>query len=962
LKEPVNPFLRFIEENVSNMNDYDYIDAIYLLAQKIEEASYRKNSLFNLDKLKGFQLLKNWTESNFDVIVKDNFAKFSFLYLLSQLSMKNRHRLFFTKDQESAILDANIQTLESGKLSLLSILNTVSLITTFRQLNLESYLKGREADISKLQWRAIYKVLKRLTNPRISRYTKMNLVRFLNIEFFNMTATQPMDSKARAFNLLANIEWEVPFLNIHSKLTNLLKDIKNNSENHDQNSILQVCEGLIYYQDNMTNSTLRDLCDIVSMTIKHQPENLRPEFVLKFIEFLSQVKQQNVVSHENITVFLDYLNEKSSEKEIDVYNLNRMLTVFTLMRKNRYFQKEQTAKLLDLIFPKLEFMNVLNADIRNFKFIVGKVLGAEHQDKLAKEIVNQGLANLKSKPDFSPFQGIKVLCRVSIFSQSPEVDEISNLVMTKLDELTSTVESSAEFLDNYVNKFQEFLSIPQRKIILEKLLRFNTEEYTKIRSNYKLFFNLNELVIPKDKEDFRNKVIEITRTISSQPDFKKNLINTFSRLVNDGNAISNMTVFKTANILRLYIKDEQFIKETQNIVERLIMIAFNLLYSQSEENQISHEAILSILNLADKYSELNPSAKLEVGISKIPTLIKTFNAANLGSNVINQLSLMYLERFTLNPEYFSSNYSVVFEKLIKSDLPKDPINNIIKRDFKSEEEFFEIFSKIKGQNQIQLFNIATLANKKNFDIFSDDLITKLKNHMNSTVLNNSEMPENLRFYYLFTLPFMKQSILNFQNEKKNYIQTIKDLYQNANLRKLTRFYDNLQPNNRNLLISRLYSELANVYEREEKVDKIGLLKVLDKLTSIKYISPNFYNKIISDLERLFNTFYTQDFYEFILLFSRIELKKDDVIRACAKQIQLKFLNDQEKVLLFNALVKMSYNNDEWKEMILIKLIQDIDLNLVLNKLPLKDKMWLLINLWKLDNWPENREEIVKLKF
>jgi len=31
------------------------------------------------------------------------------------------------------------------------------------------------------------------------------------------------------------------------------------------------------------------------------------------------------------------------------------------MRKNRYFQKDQTAKLLDLIFPKLEFMNVLNA-------------------------------------------------------------------------------------------------------------------------------------------------------------------------------------------------------------------------------------------------------------------------------------------------------------------------------------------------------------------------------------------------------------------------------------------------------------------------------------------------------------------------------------------------------------------------------------------------------------------------
>jgi hypothetical protein len=56
-------------------------------------------------------------------------------------------------------------------------------------------------------------------------------------------------------------------------------------------------------------------------------------------------------------------------------------------------------------------------------------------------------------------------------------------------------------------------------------------------------------------------------------------------------------LLKTANILRLYIKDEQFIKETQNIVERLIMIAFNLLYSQSEENQISHEAILSILNL-----------------------------------------------------------------------------------------------------------------------------------------------------------------------------------------------------------------------------------------------------------------------------------------------------------------------------------------------------------------------------
>jgi hypothetical protein len=962
LKEPTVPFLRFIEENAPNMNDYDYIDSIYLLAQKIEEASFRKSNVFAIEKFKGFQILKNWTDNNFDVIIKDNFAKFSFLYLLSQLSMKNRQKVFFTREQETTILDANMQTLESGKLSLLSLLNTVTLITTFRQLNLESYFKGRETDISKLQWRALFKVLKRLSNPRMSRYTKMFLVRFLAFEFFNMTATQPMEAKAKAFNLFANLEWEVPFLNIHSKLTNLLKDIKNNAENHDQTSILQVCEGLIYYEDNLTYSTLRELSDIVSMTIKHQPDNLKPEFVLKFIELLSQLKQQNIVSHENITIFLDYLNEKLPEKNIDVFDLNRMMTVFTMMRKNRYFQKEQTAKLLDLIFPKLDLLNSVNADVRNFRFIVGKVLGTEYQEKLSKEVVNVALAYIKSKPEINLYQGLRILGRVGIFSQGSETDEISSLVATKLDEVVQTVESTADFLDQYVNKFQEFLYIPQRKKILEKIFRFNTEEFTKIRSNYKLYFNLNEVYVSKDREDLRNKVNEIIKLVSSQPEFKKNLISTFTRLVNDGNTISNVTVFKVTGLLRQLLKDEEYLKENTNVVERLVMIAFNLLYSAKEENQLSQEAVLSVLNLADRFAEANPNAKFEIASAKIPSLIKTFNAANLNSNVINQLAFQYVEKFKFNPEILNNNYNVVFEKIIKSDLPKESINTIIKRDFKTEDDFFNILSRLRGQSQIQLFNISTLANKKGFEVFTDDLIKRLKNHMNETVLNNADIPENLRFYYLFTLPFVKQSILDFQNERKNYNQTIKDLYQNTNLRKLLRFYDNLPANNRNLLINRLYFELASAYEKEEKVDKIVLLKVLDKLTSIKYISATFYNKVISDLERLFNSFYTQDFYEFILLFSRIELKKDDVIKACAKQIQLKFLNDQEKVLLFNALVKMSYTNAEWKEMILSKLIQDIDMNLILNKLAFKDKIWFLINLWKLQDWPENREELVLIYY
>ena len=961
MKEPTLPFLRFIEENASTMNDYDYIDAIYLLAQKIEESTFRKASVFAIEKYKGFQILKNWTETNFETIIKDNFAKFSFLYLLSSLSQKNRQKVFFTKEQENIVLDANLQTLESGKLSLLSLLNTVTLMTNFRQLNLDSYFKGREVDIQKLQWRAIYKILKRLTNPRMSRYTKMFLVKFLGNEYFNMTLTQPMDAKARTFNLFANLEWEVPFLNIHLKLTNLLKDIKNNAENHDQNSILQVCEGLIYYQDNLTYSTVRDLCDIVSMTIKHQPDNLKPEFVLKFVELLSQFKQQNIVSHENITIFFDYLNEKLSEKQIDSYDLNRLMTAFTLMKKTKYFEKEQIGKILDILFPKLELLNSVNTDVKNFKFILGKVMGNEYQEKFAKEIINLALANVKSKPDLNVYQGLRILSRVSIFSaQSTEVDEISGLILEKLEDATKTVESAAEFIDQYVNKLQEFLSQAERKKILEKLLKFTPEEYLKIRNKYKLFFNLNEIYVQKDREDLKNKISEIIKSISTQPDFKKSLIMSFSRLVNDGNSVSNITVYKVSNLLRQYIKDEEFIKENLNIVERLVMIAFNLLYNSKEENFISNEAVSSILNVADRFAEAHPNVKYEISSAKIPTMIKTFNASNLNSSVMNQLSMQYIEKFRFNPENFNNNYTVVLEKVIKSDLPKEPINNIITRDFKTEEDFFEIFAKLKGQTQIGLFNISTLANKKGYQVFTDNLINRLKNHMNETVLNNKDLPENLRFYYLFTLPFVKQSILDYQNEKKFYLQSIKDLYENANLKKLVRLYDDLPANsyNRNLFINRLYYELASAYEKEEKVDKIVILRVLDKLTSIKYISNSFYNKVITDLESQFNNFYTQDFYELILRFSRIELKKDDVIKACAKQIQLKNLNDTERVYLFNALVKMSYTTSEWKDMILVKLLQDVDWNLVFNKMQLKDKISFLINLWKLNDWPENREELV----
>ena len=269
MSEPIFNIFNFIQENASNMNDADFNDTFSLIATKLENDFNRRMNLFNLEKLLGYQQLKNYIQSNFDRIIGDNYTLQSLLYLLTELSLRNRANSLFTNVQGKKIIEANIMALEANhaKMSMHSLLNVITLIGVSRNVPAYEYLRGRNEEVTGLGFNLVNRVIRRCCSERISEGIRDNVSKLLTPELLNLATGEKMINKCRAFNTVAKLDHLNPFGFIsRQKLGQLLKDIRSQAENHDQQSILLMIEALIYYDDATRNETLKEFYDIVTMT------------------------------------------------------------------------------------------------------------------------------------------------------------------------------------------------------------------------------------------------------------------------------------------------------------------------------------------------------------------------------------------------------------------------------------------------------------------------------------------------------------------------------------------------------------------------------------------------------------------------------------------------------------------------------------------------------------------------
>jgi hypothetical protein len=971
MSEPVFNFMNFIQENAASMNDADFNDAFNILASRLENDSYRRMNLVSLEKTLGFQQIKKYIQSNFDRISGDNFTLQNLLYLFTELALKNKATILFTPEQIRRVIDASFANLENNhaKLSLPALLNVISLLGSSRNVLAHEYLRSRSEEVSGLGFSLMNRILRRCTNERVGEGVRDSLNRLLTAEMMNISASEKMINKCRAFNTVAKLDHVSPFNSFNrGKLGQLLKDIRSQAENHDQQSILLMIEALNFFDDATRNDTLKEFYDIVTMTIKHQPENVKLDFVIRFIEFSGQLKQDNALNTEHAKTIVDYVvgaiaNAGENTKRLPPSS--QFVPIFNFMRKGKLFDKEITEKILTHIAPYVSrFGN--NIDIRPMKAMINKVMGEEFLTEYEGRAIEDISNDFNNRPDQNPLGLINLLGKLGKFNtkNNETAHKMFTAIFERLDELFKGDRINIFTLINrYLNEVQEFLPSHYRQIMTEKFVnRVSPAEIANYRNPVLVMSYISDLY-NKDNEELRAKTTELINNTVSDPRFKKNLVPTLLKLCREqSHNLSNNSIYKFVGYIREYGKDPQFVTETPKFFDKLLFSSFYLVYNQERDSPYTIEAASSLLNVADFVHSKNSEVVIDIFRSRVPIMLKAFERAKLNSQILNRSLVGYLNSSRdLERSFLSIDTVLVLDRLLRSDVVNETeLEEILKRFIPNEEKAAALLNAQNAVPQkITLIKLYANINKKRLNVISDDYARSLKNFLIENVIKGS-LPENIKLMGLFALSSFKNNVVDYNNDNKELNALIKSVFAESNLKKIYRFIDQLSLNRTLKLNRRFYVEFANLYEKEENIEKYLLMRIVDKFSNYGWNYSGFFNKIISDYERLFDSFTSTEHANLIGCFARVELDKEDVIRAGVKNINTKQLNESAKFDLFNDLVKMGFTGQEWRELILEKLVQETDFGYALFKAIPRERVNFLNNLWKLSNWPSNNKDLINL--
>ena len=101
----------------------------------------------------------------------------------------------------------------------------------------------------------------------------------------------------------------------------------------------------------------------------------------------------------------------------------------------------------------------------------------------------------------------------------------------------------------------------------------------------------------------------------------------------------------------------------------------------------------------------------------------------------------------------------------------------------------------------------------------------------------------------------------------------------------------------------------------------------------------------------FNSSEHIDFITHIAIF-RVN-NNENVIKEAIKGIEIETLSDEYSLKLLNSLIKLGFISEEWKEDVLEKLVEKLNIEF-LTKINMIDAFKTLNSLWMLGQWPSNR--------
>jgi hypothetical protein len=972
MNEPVFNILNFIQENSSSMNDADFNDSFNMIATKFENDSYKRLNLMSLEKTLGFQQIKKYIQTNFDRLSNDNFTMQNLLFLFTEFSLRNKATLLFTGEQIKRIIDVNIANFENNnaKMSIQALLNVISLLGLSRNVPVNDILRQRNEEASGLNFGLINRILRRCTSEKMGDSVRDNLTRFLVFEMLNQAAGEKMINKCRAFNTVAKLDFINPFNNFNrGKVMGLLKDIRAQAENHDQQSILLMMEALIYYDDPSRIDTLREFYDIVTMTIKHQPENVKLDFIVRFVEFSSKLRNDSALTQEHVKTILDYVVGamiQTGDVPKRLPQASQFLPLFAFMRKTRYFNKEVVEKIVDHITP-FACRFGYNDDIRAMKFMIRNVLGEEYLNNFEIKVVEDISKDYANRPEQSVIGLINVLGKSSRFSgkNNQTSQALFDSISAKLDELLKADRVNIfGLISRYVAEVQEYLPVAQKQIMSEKLLnKISPEDIENYKNPVILISYISDLYI-RDNEGLKNKVNELINKVISHPNFQRSLVPTLVKLTRDqSKTLTNNSIYKLVQHIREASKDPQFIADTPKFFERLLTSSFYLVYNLEKDSNYNLEGVGAIISTLDFIYSKNTDVNIDINRSRVPVMLRTFDKARLNSQILNKSLVGFLNNSRdIDRSHLSSDTILVLEKILRSGdiVNENDLEEILKRFIANDEKAASLLNSQNSPSQkITLIKLFANINKKKNSIISDNYTSILKDLLVEEFIKGSH-PENIKLNALFALNSFNNKVIDYSNLSKEYIQLIKNVFGDVSIKKIYRYVDQLSLNRSLKLNKRFYLEFATIYEKEESIDKYFLLRIVDKFTNYGWSNPGFYNKVMSDYEKLFDNFSSIEHAQLINFFARVDLNKEDVIHAAVKSINTKQLNDSGKFDLFNDLVKLGFYNQEWRELILEKLLNETDFSFGLHKANLTERINFLNNLWKLGNWPANSNDLANL--
>jgi hypothetical protein len=598
--------------------------------------------------------------------------------------------------------------------------------------------------------------------------------------------------------------------------------------------------------------------------------------------------------------------------------------------------------------------------------MISRVLGEEFLIEFERKAIEDISSDFAGRTDQNPLGLINLLGKLGRFNtkNNETAQKMFTTIFEKLDQLFQGDRINIfTLISRYINEVQEFLPNNYRQIMTEKFVnRVTPAEIENFRNPVIVMSSLCELYI-KENEELRAKTTELVNKAASDPRFKKNLVPTLLKLCREQpQNLSNNAIYKMVNYIRELAKDPQFVMETPRFFDKLLFSSFYLVYNHERDSPYTFEAPSSILSAADFVHSKNSEVVIDIFRSRVPILLRAFDKAKLNSVILNKSLMGYLNSSRdVDRAYLTNDTVLVLDRLLRSDVVAEgELEEVFKRFIPNEEKAASLLNSQNSISQkVNLIKLFANINKKRISVISDDYAKSLKNFLIESVVKGS-LPENIKLTGLFALNQFRNNIVDYMNESKELNALIKSAFAESTLRKIYRFIDQLSLNRPLKLNRRFYIEFANIYEKEEAVDKFLLMKIVEKFSNYGWNYSGFYNKVISDYERLFDNFTSSEHANLINCFAKVELDKEDVIRAGVKSINTKQLNDSAKFNLFNDLVKMGFTGQEWRELILEKLVQEIDFSYAIYKALHRERVNFVSNLWKLKDWPSNNNDLVNL--